>query len=275
VGTTTDRMAGRRAFVSGGASGLGAETSRLFAAEGAAIAIADLPQAEDRAGELIAELEAGGGRAVFVPLDVRDLDQVQAAVDSAVESLGGLDTVVASAGVAAHPEHHGGHGSILDLDPAHFNFVMDINLRGVFLVTQRVARHMVGTGQHGAMVTLASMASKRPSAGAYSVSKAAVWMLTRCLAQELGPHGIRVNAIGPGYVDTDLLREMARAGAGDDPEAQAQFLDSRRAQIALGEFPLPSDVAQTALFLCSDAGRTFTGSILHPDGGYTSAYGGG
>jgi NAD(P)-dependent dehydrogenase (short-subunit alcohol dehydrogenase family) len=100
-------------------------------------------------------------------------------------------------------------------------------------------------------------------------------MLTRCLAQELGPHGIRVNAIGPGYVDTDLLREMARAGAGDDPEAQARFLDSRRAQIALGEFPLPADVAQTALFLCSDAGRTFTGSILHPDGGYASTFGGG
>lgn len=275
MSTTTDRMAGRRAFVTGGASGLGAAISRLFAEEGASIAIADLPQSEDRAGEVISEIEAGGGRAVFVPLDVRDLDLVQAAVDSAAQTLGGLDTVVASAGVAAHPDHRGGHGSILDLDPAHFDFVMDINLRGVYLVTQRVARHMVDTGQRGAMVTLASMASKRASAGAYSVSKAGVWMLTRCLAQELGPHGIRVNAIGPGYVDTDLLREMARAGAGDDPAAQAQFLDSRREQIALGEFPQPSDVAQTALFLCSEAGRSFTGSILHPDGGYTSTYGGG
>lgn len=275
MSTTAGRMAGRRALISGGASGLGASTAELFAAEGAAISIADLPSAEGKANEVIDGITSNGGQAVFVPMDVTSLEQVDAGVDATVEALGGVDTVVASAGVGDHPDNKAGHGAMLHLEPEHFDFVLDINLRGVFLLLQRAARKMVEAGDRGAMVALASMASKRPTAAAYSVSKAGVWMVTRCMAQELGQYGIRVNAIGPGYVDTDLLRNIALAGAHGDPEKAEDFLESRRAQIALGEFPLPSDIAQTALFLCSDAGRTFTGSILHPDGGYTSAFGGG
>ena len=125
------------------------------------------------------------------------------------------------------------------------------------------------------MVTLASMASKRPTAGVYSISKAAVWMMTRCLAQELGMHGIRVNAIGPGYVDTELFQSMVVSVAGDDEAARERFRETRRSQVALGRFGTPEDVARTALFLCSDESSYFTGSILHPDGGYTSTFGGG
>jgi NAD(P)-dependent dehydrogenase (short-subunit alcohol dehydrogenase family) len=275
MSTTDGRMAGRRALVSGGAKGLGAATAELFAAEGAAVTIADLPSAEDRANEVIGAITAAGGKAFFVAMDVTSAEQVDAGVDYAIEVMGGIDTVVASAGVPDHPDNKAGHGAMLRLEPEHFDFVLDINLRGVFLLLQRSAQKMVDAGDTGAMVALASMAAKRPTAAAYSVSKAAVWMLARCMANDFGQYGIRVNAIGPGYVDTDLLRNMARAGGDGDPDKAAAFLESRRSQIALGEFPLPSDIAQTALFLCSEQGRTYTGSILHPDGGYTSTFGGG
>jgi NAD(P)-dependent dehydrogenase (short-subunit alcohol dehydrogenase family) len=268
------RLAGRRAVISGGANGLGAATAELFAAEGAAVAIADLERARPRADEVIGRIGAAGGVALFVPIDVLDADQVRTAVDTVADRLGGIDTVVASAGVGVHPDA-AGRGELLDLAPDHFDFVLDVNLRGVFLFAQRCAQVMVRDGNPGAIVTLASMAAKRPTASAYSVSKAAVWMLTRCLAQELGKHRIRVNSIGPGYVETELFDSIVRAGAGDDPAAQTAFRETRRAQIALGEYPTADDVAQTALFLCSDAGRSFTGSILHPDGGYTSTFGGG
>src|SRR5690606_11264814 len=98
-----------------------------------------------------------------------------------------------------------------------FDFVLDINLRGVFLTCQRAAQLMVEAGHGGSMVTLGSMASKRPTSGAYSISKAAVWMLTRALAQELGRRDIRVNCIGPGYIDTALLQSIVETGAGDRP----------------------------------------------------------
>ena len=119
------------------------------------------------------------------------------------------------------------------------------------------------------------MAAKRPTAGVYSISKAACWMLTRCLAHELGEHGIRANAIGPGYVDTELFRSMVVAGAGDDADAQDAWTEARRKQVALGRLGTPLDIARTALFLTSDESSYFTGSILHPDGGYTSTFGGG
>jgi NAD(P)-dependent dehydrogenase (short-subunit alcohol dehydrogenase family) len=269
------RMAGRRAVVSGGANGLGAATVELFAREGAAVAIVDLESMRNRAEQLTARIQNDGGSAIFVPIDVRDAASVKRSVDEAVAALGGVDAVVASAGVGAHPQNKERHSDLLNIDPEHFDFVLDVNLRGVFLTIQATAQHMVASGTPGSIVALASMASKRPTAGAYSVSKAAVWMLTRCFAQELGPRGIRVNAIGPGYVETELFDSIVRQGSGPDPDAQQQFRDTRKQQIVLGEFPLAEDIAQTALFLCSDAGRMFTGSILHPDGGYTSTFGGG
>jgi 3-oxoacyl-[acyl-carrier protein] reductase len=267
-------LTGRRAVISGGASGLGAATARLFASEGALVVIADLPSAADRAHELIASVGAvGSDRVWFLPMDVRDGVQVSTGVDRASELMGGIDAVVASAGVAAFPNTMG--RELLRMPAEHFDFVLDINLNGVFRFVQRCAQHMVDDGNPGTIVTLASLASKRPTSGAYSVSKSAVWMLTRCFAQELGQYRIRANAIGPGYVETDLFNNMVETAAGPDLAQQEEFRRVRREQAPLGEFPTPEDIAQTALFLTSDASRMFTGSILHPDGGYTSTFGGG
>ncbi len=270
---THSSMLGRRAIISGGANGLGAATARLFAAEGAAVVIADLPSAQPKAEQLIADIGARGGAAWFVSMNVRDASEVTEGVARAVELLEGVDAVVASAGVAAYPGTTG--RDLLRMPAEHFDFVLDINLNGVFRVVQACAQQMVDSGASGTIVTLASMASKRPTAGPYSVSKSAVWMLTRCFAQELGHHHIRVNAIGPGYVETDLFNNMAITAAGPDEAKQAEFRAVRKAQAPLGEFPTPEDIAQTALFLSTDASRMFTGSILHPDGGYTSTFAGG
>jgi NAD(P)-dependent dehydrogenase (short-subunit alcohol dehydrogenase family) len=268
-------MIGRRAVISGGANGLGAATAVLFAQHGASVVIADLPGAEPAAREVISQIEAEGQSAWFVPMNVRDGGEVQAGVAQAVELMGGIDAVVASAGVAAFPGTTG--RDLLNMSAEHFDFVMDINLNGVFRVVQACAQRMVlaSGGSGGTIVTLASMAAKRPTAGPYSVSKSAVWMLTRCFAQELGSQKVRVNAIGPGYVETDLFNNMVVTVTGDDETKQANFRAVRKAQAPLGEFPNPEDIAQTALFLSTDASRMFTGSILHPDGGFTSAFGGG
>ncbi len=271
----TQRLPGRRALITGGANGLGAATAVLFASEGARIVIADLARAASAAAEVVGQIVAAGGQADFLEIDVRDAAGSVAVVNAAWDLMGGIDTVIASAGVGAPPQPNGSVRQLLDLDISGFDLVMDINLRGVFVVCQRVAQLMVENDVQGAMVTLASMASKRPSAGVYSISKAAVWMLTRSLAHELGAHGIRFNAIGPGYVDTELFQSMVQSAAGDDVEAQEAWRESRRSQVALGRFGTPQDVAKTALFLCSDEASYYTGSILHPDGGFTSSFGGG
>lgn len=269
------RLAGRRAIITGGANGLGAATASLFAAEGASVAILDLPRAAAAAASVVAGIESVGGTAFAVEGDVLDVGSIRGAIDEAASRLGGLDIAVASAGTAVAPGQSDAFRGLIDLDPEAFDFVQDVNVRGVFLTVQQVARHMRDQGSGGSIVTLASIASKRATAGSYSVSKAGVWMLTRCFAHELAGQGIRVNAIGPAYVPTDMIHTIAQGAAGDDPVAQAAWIDARRASIPLGLLPEADDIARTALFLCSDDGRMYTGSILHPDGGLVSATSGG
>ena len=268
------RMDGRRALVTGGANGLGAATAQLLASEGATVVLADLERAEPQAAQLIADIESGGGTAHFVPVDVSVPELTYEAVERAAEWMGGIDAVVASAGVGSPPMPDGRSiRNLLDVPVEGFDFVMDINLRGVFLTCQRAAQLMIDAGHGGSMVTLASMASKRPTAGVYSISKAAVWMMTRCMAHELGEYGIRLNALGPGYIDTELFRSMVPHDA--TPEEEEAFVDSRRSQTALRRLGTTDEVAQAILFLLSDESSYFTGSILHPDGGFTSTFGGG
>lgn len=268
-----DRLAGKRAIITGGASGLGAATARRFAEEGAAVAVIDLPGMADRANALVGDLCDSGASAHFVAGDVLDASSIRGAIDDAAAAMGGVSICVASAGVAFHPE--AGFRGLMELEPQHFDYVHDVNVRGVFLTAQRAAQLMIDAGHGGSIVTLASIAAKRPSAGVYSVSKAAVWMLTRSLAGELARYNIRVNAIGPAYVRTEMLAGIAAATVGDDPAAQEAWYEQRAAQLPLGVLPSPLDIANTALFLCSDESGSFTGALLHPDGGMTASSGGG
>jgi len=254
------RLDGKKALVTGGASGIGRATAVRFAVEGAAVLVADrnLEPAEETAREIIKI----GRPAIAHRVDVADEGQVDAMVDRAVKELGGIDIVVASAGLS-----HARYGSsglrpqmLTDKPFADWRKVLSVNLDGVFLTDRAVARVMIQAGRGGRIINIASGAAKLPTPGIgeYSVSKAGVWMLTRVLALELGAFNITVNAIGPGFIDTPMTKGI---------EGGTEHLVEMLARVPLRRMGEPIDVAHTAVFLASDEGRYYTGSILHPDGG--------
>lgn len=272
-----DRLDGKVALVTGGGNGIGRACAVMFAAEGAKVVVADL--LEDAAAETVSLVADAGGEAVSTRLEAADRESNEAAAQLAVDRFGVIDVVVTAAGIS-HADYRSGDrdadAQMLQqavegvLDPAaRFNDmpleswqkVLDVNLTGTFLAVQAVTRRMVAAGTAGSVITVASVAAKHPEAGpvSYAVSKAGVWMLTKHAARSLGPKGIRVNAIGPGFIDTNMTKLI-----GDLPMVRDQFL----ASLPLGRFGTPEEVASTALFLATDESSYFTGEILHPDGGF-------
>lgn len=247
AGTTHARLDGRVAIVTGAAHGLGRAIARSYAAEGAVVVLADIDAAAGEAGA--AELGA-----TFVRTDVSDRTSVQALVDAAVARHGRLDVMVANAGVT-------GGAPFLELGDELFDRVLAVNLRGVFLCDQLAGRQFVAQGGGGVIVNTASILGARanPTTAAYSASKAGVVSLTHSAAAALGVHGVRVNAIGPGYIETQMT-----AGIRDQP-ALAQ---SVRDATVLGRFGEPADIADAAVFLASDESRYITGQVIYVDGGW-------
>jgi NAD(P)-dependent dehydrogenase (short-subunit alcohol dehydrogenase family) len=271
------RLGDQVAVITGGANGLGRATAIRFAEEGADVVVADLLAGP--ASETLAAVEATGRRAIFVELDAASREANEAMADAAIETFGRLDIVVTAAGVS--------HGSYLsgdverdlkaasrqldyldqpalafcDAKLADWQRVLDVNLTGTFLALQACCRRMIERQTAGRCITIASIAAKDPNAGptAYTVSKAGVWMLTKKAAVELAPANIRVNAIGPGFIATNMT-------------ALLDQLEDRRdelvARIPLRRFGQPRDIANVALFLASDESSYMTGEILHPDGGW-------
>jgi NAD(P)-dependent dehydrogenase (short-subunit alcohol dehydrogenase family) len=243
--TTMTRFSGQRVVVTGGARGIGARVAERFAAEGAHVAILDLLADPGRA-----TAERLGG--VFVPVDLSDADATRAACADAVSALGGIDVLVNNAGILRF-------GSVLETTDAEWDAMFAINTRSMLLTTQVAARAMIEAGRGGAIVNLASMAGKSGGAGqvAYAASKAAVIALTRVTALELGEHGIRANALCPGYV----LTEMGAATRTDDQVALWSTYSP------LGRLGSPDDVAGVALFLASADGSYLTGQAVNVTGG--------
>ncbi|MGH7916686.1 MAG: SDR family NAD(P)-dependent oxidoreductase [Candidatus Binataceae bacterium] len=253
------RLAGKNALITGGASGIGRATALLFAQEGANVCVADrqLSAAEETA----AEVRKLGRQALAVEVDVSDPAGADSMVSRARE-LGGLDVVLAAAGVSYANYGTGAPAQYKLLHEKTFQEyrrVLEINLDGVFLTCTAVAREMVKAGRGGRIIAISSGAAKLPikGSGEYCVSKAGVWMLMKCMALELGKFGITANAIGPGVIDTPMTKELQ----------QGSRIERMVGQVPLGRLGQPRDVANTALFLASDEGAYFTGSILHPDGG--------
>lgn len=248
------RLDGRAAIVTGASSGLGRQFALTLARAGGKVAVA--ARRSDRLAELVREIEAFDGRAFPVVMDVTRGESVREAVAAAETELGPIAVLVNAAGIAVTRP-------LLEQSEAEWDLVMNTNLRGAWLVGQEVARHMVRLGHGGSIVNIGSILGERAAAQvpAYAASKAGLLQLTRAMAVELARHGIRVNAIAPGYFATDLNRAFLESEAG-------RALLHRIPQRRFGE---PADLDGALLLLASDASRYMTGSVVTVDGGQTAA----
>ncbi len=253
-------LSGRVAVVTGAASGIGRASAALLGAAGAAVLCADL----DGAGALTtaAQLEEAGGRALARQVDVTVSAEVDALVHQAVAELGRLDVMANIAGIIVQ-------SPVVDFDDDALDRILAVNLKGVFHGCRAAARVM-GAQSSGSIVNMASAAIDTPSPGlaGYGMAKAAVVQLTRVLATEMGPLGVRVNAVAPGFVETAMTsrRFVASDGTVDEPHRQA-VLDAVSRSTPLRTVGRPEDIAYAVLYLCSDASRFVTGQIVRPNGG--------
>ena len=258
------RLENKNAMITGGASGIGRATAIRFAEEGANVFVADRHLAA--AEESVASVRKLGRKAIAHQVDTSDEAQVNAMAERMVNEFGGVDIVVAAAGISHARYGEEGKPDIMFLSEksfANWRKVMSVNLDGVFLTDRACAQAMIKAGKGGRIINIASAAARLPTPGAgeYAVSKAGVWMLTKVLAAELAPFNITANAIGPGFIKTPMTAELQQMR-----ESELTQLMQRVPMSRMGE---PVDVANTALFLASEEGRYYTGSILHPDGGIT------
>ncbi len=248
------QLAGKVALITGGASGIGRATARLFAREGAAIALADI-QAD--AGQRIAdEIVQSGGRAFFEAVDVTRTADCRRLVERAIREFGRIDILFNNAGIIRRT-------TVLDLSEDDWDRVMAVNVKSIFLLSREVIPHMQKAGA-GAIVNTASGWGLTGGARAavYCASKGAVVLLTKAMAIDHGPQKIRVNCICPGDTDTNMLREEAQQLG----EESGRFL-AESAKRPLGRVGTPEEIAQAALYLSSDASSFVTGTALVVDGG--------
>ena len=245
------KLEGQVALVTGGSRSIGRAVALAFAREGAAVAVNYVSHAEE-AESAVREIEKQGRRALAVRADASQRAQVQAMVDEVTTRLGPIDILVNNAGVQKRV-------FFLELDEADWDWMLGVNLKGYFLVGQAVAARMKARGR-GKIINVSSEAAgfPAPRMTAYCVSKAGVAMLTKCMALELAPYGIRVNALAPGLTRTDINRK--------DLEDES-FLKMRVARIPLGRVMGPEDLVGAAVFLASADSDMATGITLQVDGG--------
>jgi NAD(P)-dependent dehydrogenase (short-subunit alcohol dehydrogenase family) len=252
-------LSGRVALVTGASSGLGMQFAKVLAAAGAGVVLA--ARRVERLKTLRAEIEADDGDAHVVGMDVTDIDSIRAAVAHAETEMGTIDILVNNSGVSTTQR-------LTDVTADDYDYVMDTNTRGAFFVAQEVAKRMIarskgaapGTFTGGRIVNIASMAGLRvlSQIGVYAMSKAAVVHMTRSMALEWGRHGINVNAICPGYIDTEINHHHWQSEAG---QKLVQMLPRKR----LGK---PSDLDTTLLMLCANESHFVNGAVIAADDGF-------
>jgi len=244
------KLDGRIAIVTGASRGLGRSIALGLAEAGADVALVH----RSDAAEAQRRIEALGRRCVSIRADLADRTSVATIVGETVERLGGIDILVNNAGIIRR-------APLVEFTEKDWDDVMDVNLRSVFFLSQAVAKVMIGQGRGGKIVNLASMLSFQGGilVPSYTASKSAVLGLTRLLANELALHGINVNAIAPGYMETDNTRPLR-----DDPVRSRAILD----RIPAGRWGSPDDLQGAAVFLASAASRYMHGYTLAVDGGW-------
>ncbi len=246
------KLKDRVALVTGGGRGIGRAIAEGLAREGATVAV-NYSQSQEGALAAVEAIRAHQGQAMAIHADVSAEPAAQAMVRQVVETYGGIDILVNNAGVNSP-------GPFLQVSAAELRRILEVNVAGVFFVSQAAAKTMIVRGRGGCILNVSSLVASRPFANAahYNASKAAVSALTQSLALELGAHRIRVNEICPASVETDMVRLTMKS---------PQQLAHRLATIPLGRMGQPSDLVGAAVFLCSDDASWMTGASLVTDGG--------
>ena len=241
-------LTGQVAVITGGARGIGFEIARVFASEGADIALFDVQEAQ--LAQAAGQLEAMGRRAAGFVVDVTNASVVDDAVGKVLDKLGRIDILVNNAGITHD-------GLVVRMDESQWDRVLNINLKGTFLCTRAVAKVML-KARSGRIVSIASIVGLigNPGQANYAASKAGIIGLTKSVAKELASRGVTCNAIAPGFIKTEMTERL--------PDSVKQRLFE---QIPMGKLGEPSDVAQAALFLVSQAAQYITGHVLVVDGG--------
>lgn len=251
---TEGRAQGRRVVITGAAANIGAATAELFASEGASVVIGDI---DERAAATAERITAAGGRALFVRTDVSDGDSMQNLLRAAADEMGGIDVLANNAGVQRS-------SPITEMTESDWDLHMAVNARSCFLSARYGVPYLLDGGVSPAIVNMASVGGFKAPAGlaGYSASKGAIIAFTRTLAAELGPQGIRVNCVAPGWVDTPfndpIVSHMGGRAAQDD---------AVRAGVPLQRQGRSAEIAEAFLYLATDASSFVTGHALVVDGG--------
>ena len=248
------RLENKRAIVTGGAGGIGRAACLALAAEGAAVAVVDLNA--DAAEAVVGEIRAAGGRAVAIAADVSREDDIRRVVETTLAEFGGIEVVFNNAGIIRRT-------TVLELDVDEWDLVFGVNVRSIFLMCKHVVPVMAAAGGGSIINTGSGWGLKGGGqAISYCASKGAVVNMTRALAIDHGPQGIRVNSVNPGDVNTGMLREEARQLAQDAGAFLAEAADR-----PLGRMGEPSEIAAAVVWLASDEASYVTGSARVVDGG--------
>jgi 3-oxoacyl-[acyl-carrier protein] reductase len=245
---SNDRLAGRTAIITGGARGIGRATAHRFAGEGAAVMLADVEATAGR--EAVSSIEDAGGTAAFTKTDVTDRDQAEALAEATVERFGGIDVLVNNAGITRD-------ATLKKMTEDDFDAVVDVNLKGVFNCTKAALPHLTESDA-GRILNAASIVGRYGNFGQtnYVATKSGVIGMTKTWARELGRDGVTVNAVAPGFVDTDMMETV--------PDT---VIDDLTDQTPLGQLGDPEDIANAYCFLASDEAAFITGAVIAVDGG--------
>jgi len=248
------RLKDKIVIITGAGSGIGKSTAALFASEGATVIIADVQEKSGIAA--VAEIEASGGKALFIPCDVSNASSTTAMADQVIHAFGRIDVLFNNAGIS-------GVGAVHVVDEEVWEKVMRVNVTGVFLTCKAVLPYMMKS-KTGSIINMSSGIAEIGVAerASYSASKGAVLSLTKAMQVDYAPYGIRVNALLPGTIMTPFVEGYLKASV--DPEASVAAI--KRRQLS-GELGKPEDVARAALFLASDESEFVMGSPLYVDGG--------